>query len=242
MANIGRVCVVGAGPAGLRLARTFLAQGVPFDVYERHHDVGGLWDQSNAGSPVYDSAHFISSKTQIALPRLSDAGGLPGLPVAPAGPRVHPLVHRRLRPPRAHSLRHRRDLGRPRWRGLEGDAVHRGGPCLCLPGLRQRHQLAPGDAQLPGRLRRRDAPHPDLPLGRGVPGQAGADHRRRQLGRGHRLRRCSHRGQGVPQRPARATTSSPSTSSESRRTCSPPRRPRCRGGSSSGCSACCCGS
>lgn len=60
----GRVCVVGGGPAGLALARALLAQGVPFDVWERHTDVGGLWDQSNPGSPVYDSAHFISSKTQ----------------------------------------------------------------------------------------------------------------------------------------------------------------------------------
>jgi len=64
MADIGRVCVVGGGPAGLALARSFLAQGIPFDVFERHSDVGGLWDQNNPGSPVYDSAHFISSKTQ----------------------------------------------------------------------------------------------------------------------------------------------------------------------------------
>lgn len=64
MSNIGRVCVVGAGPAGLSLARAFLAQGIPLDVYERHGDVGGLWDQTNPGSPVYDSAHFISSKSQ----------------------------------------------------------------------------------------------------------------------------------------------------------------------------------
>ena len=64
MPNIGRVCVVGAGPAGLSLARAFLRHGVPFDAFERHRDVGGLWDQSNAGSPVYDSAHFISSRTQ----------------------------------------------------------------------------------------------------------------------------------------------------------------------------------
>src|SRR5215470_2431831 len=63
MPNIGRVCVVGAGPAGLSLARAFLRHGVPFDVHERHRDVGGLWDQSNPGSPVYDSAHFISSRT-----------------------------------------------------------------------------------------------------------------------------------------------------------------------------------
>jgi hypothetical protein len=59
-----RVCVVGGGPAGRALARALLAQGIEFDVWERHTDVGGLWDQSNPGSPVYDSAHFISSKTQ----------------------------------------------------------------------------------------------------------------------------------------------------------------------------------
>lgn len=64
MSGVGRVCVVGGGPAGLSLARTFLRHGIPLDVYERHSDVGGLWDQSNPGSPVYDSAHFISSKTQ----------------------------------------------------------------------------------------------------------------------------------------------------------------------------------
>lgn len=64
MSGIGRVCVVGGGPAGLSLARTFLRHGIPFDVHERHSDVGGLWDRSNPGSPVYDSAHFISSRTQ----------------------------------------------------------------------------------------------------------------------------------------------------------------------------------
>lgn len=64
MAEAGRVCVVGGGPAGLALARSFLALGIPFDAYERHADVGGLWDPSNPGSPVYNSAHFISSKTQ----------------------------------------------------------------------------------------------------------------------------------------------------------------------------------
>ena len=64
MADIGRICVVGGGPAGLSLARTFRRHGIPFDVYERHHDVGGLWDPASQGSPVYDSAHFISSKTQ----------------------------------------------------------------------------------------------------------------------------------------------------------------------------------
>ena len=59
-----RVCVVGAGPAGLALARALNTLGISFDLYERHRSIGGIWDQSNPGSPVYDSTHFISSKTQ----------------------------------------------------------------------------------------------------------------------------------------------------------------------------------
>jgi len=54
---------VGAGPGGLALARTFMKLGVEFYCFERHSDVGGIWDQTNPGSPIYDSAHFISSKT-----------------------------------------------------------------------------------------------------------------------------------------------------------------------------------
>jgi thioredoxin reductase len=59
-----RYCIIGAGPSGLVQARAFRAKGVEFDVYERHRDVGGLWDLENAGSPLYESAHFISSRTQ----------------------------------------------------------------------------------------------------------------------------------------------------------------------------------
>ena len=42
-----RVCVVGAGPAGLSIARTFKRYRIRFDVYERHRAIGGIWDQSN---------------------------------------------------------------------------------------------------------------------------------------------------------------------------------------------------
>jgi hypothetical protein len=59
-----RVCVVGAGPAGLAMARALKVYGIPFDAYERHRAIGGIWDQSNPGSPIYNSTHFISSKTQ----------------------------------------------------------------------------------------------------------------------------------------------------------------------------------
>ncbi|MEU3342628.1 NAD(P)-binding domain-containing protein [Streptomyces sp. NPDC006668] len=57
-----RVAVVGAGPSGLIMARQLKNSGVDFVVYERHSDVGGIWDPENPGSPVYESAHFISSK------------------------------------------------------------------------------------------------------------------------------------------------------------------------------------
>ena len=57
-----KYCLVGAGPAGLVMARALIKEGVPFDWYERHSDVGGVWDMDNHGTPMYESAHFISSK------------------------------------------------------------------------------------------------------------------------------------------------------------------------------------
>lgn len=58
-----RVAIIGAGPAGLATARALSNLGMDFDIYEKHSDVGGIWDSENEGSPMYDSAHFISSKT-----------------------------------------------------------------------------------------------------------------------------------------------------------------------------------
>lgn len=55
-------CIVGAGPGGLSAARALKAQGLAYEQFERHTDVGGLWDPANTGSPIYDSAHFISSR------------------------------------------------------------------------------------------------------------------------------------------------------------------------------------
>ena len=40
---------------------------MPFTIYERHRDVGGLWDIDNPGTPVYETAHFISSRTLSAF-------------------------------------------------------------------------------------------------------------------------------------------------------------------------------
>ncbi len=66
------VCVVGAGPGGLSAARALLRHGLPYDQFERHTDVGGIWDMQNPGTPMYKSAHFISSR---------DLSGFVGMPM-----------------------------------------------------------------------------------------------------------------------------------------------------------------
>ncbi|HMG62212.1 MAG TPA: NAD(P)-binding protein, partial [Streptosporangiaceae bacterium] len=59
----GALCIIGAGPAGLATARALRARGLDYDQVERHTDVGGIWDIDAPGSPMYEAAHFISSKT-----------------------------------------------------------------------------------------------------------------------------------------------------------------------------------
>src|SRR4051794_13115230 len=55
--------VIGAGPAGLATARALRARGLDYDQLERNSGVGGLWDIDAPGTPMYEAAHFISSKT-----------------------------------------------------------------------------------------------------------------------------------------------------------------------------------
>jgi cation diffusion facilitator CzcD-associated flavoprotein CzcO len=59
--------IVGAGPAGLVTAATLRAAGLPFEVLERHSDIGGIWDLDNPGSPMYTTAHAVSSKAASAF-------------------------------------------------------------------------------------------------------------------------------------------------------------------------------
>ena len=58
-----KVCIIGAGPAGLAVARACQVTGLDYDQFDAHDDVGGLWDIDQPGSPLYDSAHFISSRS-----------------------------------------------------------------------------------------------------------------------------------------------------------------------------------
>jgi hypothetical protein len=71
------VAVIGAGPAGLVLARRLAATGTRFRVFERNTDVGGIWDIDAEGSPMYETAHFISSRT---------LSGFPGFPMPDSYP------------------------------------------------------------------------------------------------------------------------------------------------------------
>lgn len=54
--------LIGAGPMGLATARQLQRYQIPFEGFELHSGVGGLWDINNPHSTMYESAHLISSK------------------------------------------------------------------------------------------------------------------------------------------------------------------------------------
>jgi cation diffusion facilitator CzcD-associated flavoprotein CzcO len=60
--RLEKYAIIGAGPSGLAGARNLQKFGIPFDGFEAHSGVGGLWDIKNPNSTVYESAHLISSK------------------------------------------------------------------------------------------------------------------------------------------------------------------------------------
>lgn len=64
--RVDAVCIVGAGPHGLIAMRAMKRLGMPIVAIDRNKDVGGLWDIENPGTPMYESCHYISSKTGSA--------------------------------------------------------------------------------------------------------------------------------------------------------------------------------
>jgi dimethylaniline monooxygenase (N-oxide forming) len=61
-----RVCVVGAGAAGVAVAKALLERGVEFDCFERAPRVGGLWDEGEREDrAAYRSLHINSSKRRM---------------------------------------------------------------------------------------------------------------------------------------------------------------------------------
>lgn len=72
--------LIGAGPMGLCAARQLSKYGLPFQGFELHRDVGGLWDIDNPHSTMYESAHLISSKSMTELsefPMADDVAAYP---------------------------------------------------------------------------------------------------------------------------------------------------------------------
>ena len=57
-----KIAVIGAGPMGLAAAKLMSELDIPFQGFELHSNVGGLWDITAPRSTMYESAHLISSK------------------------------------------------------------------------------------------------------------------------------------------------------------------------------------
>lgn len=62
------VCIIGAGPSGIAAAKTFHAQGIPFDCFEKGSQIGGLWRYENDSglSAAYRSLHLNTSRWKTA--------------------------------------------------------------------------------------------------------------------------------------------------------------------------------
>jgi len=66
-AHNNRAAIIGGGPAGLTQARALQKLGIEFTIFERNAKFGGLWNRDDPASPVYDSAHLISSRSMTGF-------------------------------------------------------------------------------------------------------------------------------------------------------------------------------
>jgi thioredoxin reductase len=62
------VCVIGAGASGLAAVKNLREQGFAVDCFELETGVGGAWNWRHTRSPVYSSAHLITSKPFTQYP------------------------------------------------------------------------------------------------------------------------------------------------------------------------------
>ncbi len=76
----GEWALIGAGPMGLAAARNLQRLEIPFQGFELHSDVGGLWDITNPHSTMYESAHLISSKRMTEFTEFPIGDDVPDYP------------------------------------------------------------------------------------------------------------------------------------------------------------------
>ena len=87
--NSPKICVIGAGPCGIAIAKNLLEHDLKqFVVFEKNHTLGGNWvfDENNKHSSVYETTHIISSK------RLSEYEDFPMPKEYPDYPSHHQLL------------------------------------------------------------------------------------------------------------------------------------------------------
>ncbi len=62
-----KILIIGAGPTGLAIAKALQESEIAYDIYDRSMDVGGIWNIDTPDSPIYESAHMVSSKDKTAF-------------------------------------------------------------------------------------------------------------------------------------------------------------------------------
>jgi cation diffusion facilitator CzcD-associated flavoprotein CzcO len=65
-----KVCVIGAGSAGIAMCRSLALRDISYDCYESRSQIGGLWryPAQDGGSPAYPSLFANTSKTVMQYP------------------------------------------------------------------------------------------------------------------------------------------------------------------------------
>ncbi|HTZ44769.1 MAG TPA: NAD(P)-binding domain-containing protein [Jatrophihabitans sp.] len=68
--SVDKVCVIGAGSAGIAMCRALVVRGIAFDCLERRGDLGGLWryPAEDGGSCAYPSLFANTSRTVMQYP------------------------------------------------------------------------------------------------------------------------------------------------------------------------------
>jgi dimethylaniline monooxygenase (N-oxide forming) len=83
MAQLPRVCVIGAGSSGIAVVKALRDRGLPHACYEKGTDLGGNWlfRNSNGMSAAYESLHI---NTDAKLMEYRDFPMPPGTPDYPS--------------------------------------------------------------------------------------------------------------------------------------------------------------